>query len=277
MLTPSYTNANASKPAAAVLFTDPGATKHAFAEVVAYQDGTYSVARVWYSVHDRSKLSNALSHMQREYTLRRVQSAFFIEVIVGVVYAGRDPGQVFATIENQGRMKDAAEAHGMGFKEKSAPEWRKQLFGYSDPSDDEVRVAVEAIFRNPVTKQIELPEMLNAEREHMNDAILGAVCCLQEMLGKSPILPYPVMQAVAVERMRTKQSRAAKRHAKETGASPKKEKRKPTRAVREERAAKAARTKAVKRLVSAGVPAEMITSVTTVRTAVSNPKLGSNR
>jgi hypothetical protein len=271
-----YSNASASSPIAAVIFTDPGATKHAYAEVVAFQDGTYAVNRVWYDTHNRSRLSNALSQLQRECVPRRIPHAFIIEVIVGVVYAGRDPGQVFATIENQGRMKDASEAHGLGFREKPAPEWRKQLFGYSDPSDDEVRVAVDALFRNPITKQIELPEMLNKEREHLCDAILGAVCCLQEMTGKHPALPYHVMQFVAQERFKTKQSRAAKRQAKESGTADK-ERRKPTQAKRDETAKKSAKTKAVKRLIKAGVPAEMITNVTTTKTTVAIVSRGGSR
>jgi hypothetical protein len=266
MISPTtHRNAFASMPIAAVLFTDPGTTKHAFAEVVAYPDGTYSAVRTWYDVHNRTKLSNALHKMQSEYASAKIPTAFFIELIVGVIYGNRDPEDIFATLRNEARMMEVAESHGFGWKRKPAPEWRKQLFGYSDPSDDEVRVAVEAIFRNPVTKQLELPEMLYVERSHINDALLGAVCCLQQLLGKTPTLPQHVLSAVAIERMKTKANRSEKRLKKEQGIKTDAP-RKMTVAKREERAQKSAQTKAIKRLTAKGIPADMIVSVTTTKT-----------
>lgn len=263
---------NTNLPIAAILFTDPGATTHAFAEMVMFQDGSFQVVRVWYDVHNRSKLANALLRMQREYTSRGIPARFVIEVIVGVIYEGRDPSQVFATIENQGRMKDASEAQGFGFFEKPAPEWRKQFFGYSSPSDDETRLAVETIFRNKTTKQLELPDMLSNEREHIYDAIIGGIVCLLEMTRRSTVMPPNVATIVAEERLKTKMERQAKRALKEMkGEGGKEERRRPTRAKREATSAKSAETKAKRRLLRAGVPKEALDNATITTTTKKDP------
>ena len=251
-----------SDPVAAVLFVDPVSTKHAFAEVIGFADGSFKVVRVWYDTTNRIRLTNALHVMAREYQAKRIPAQFVIETIVGVIYPGRDPEPVFATLRNEGRMMEIADAHGLGFKEKPAPEWRKEFFNIVGPDDLEVAAAVEAFFRDPSTKQLDLPPILHVEQAHIYDAIIGGIVAICNLLKRPILLPTSVAQAIARARFEV-QSRKQKQKA--DGG---KEKRKPTRAKREATSAKSAETKAKNHLRRAGVTEEALAAATITTTAI---------
>ena len=251
------------EPIGAVLFVDPGSTKHAFVEIVGYADGSFGVARAWYETANRIRLTNALHVMARDYQAKRILTQFVIETIVGVIYPGRDPEPVFATLRNEGRMMEIADAHGLGFKAKPAPEWRKEFFGVVNPDDLEVAAAVEAFFYNPITKQVELPAILSIEKAHVYDAILGGIVAICNMLNRPLILPISVSQAMAKARIEVQLRR---QKAKADGT--KKEKRKPTKEKRESTSAKRAETKAKNNLRRAGVSEEALAAATVTTTTI---------
>lgn len=252
-------------PVAAVLFVDPGSTKHAFVELVGYADGSFNVVRAWYDTTNRIRLTNALHVMAREYQAKRIPTQFVIETIVGVIYPGRDPEPVFATLRNEGRMMEIADAHGLGFKEKPAPEWRKEFFNIVGPDDIEVAAAVEAFFRNPITKQLDLPPILHIEKAHIYDAIIGGIVAICNLLKRPIILSPSVSQAIAKARFEVQARRQ-----KEKAEGAKKPKRKPTKAKREATSAKSAETKAKNHLRRAGVSEEALAAATITITAIAH-------
>ncbi len=254
-----------SHPVAAVLFVDPGSTKHAFVELVGYDDGSFHVVRAWYDTTNRIRLTNALHVMSRDYAAKRIPTQFVIETIVGVIYPGRDPEPVFATLRNEGRMMEIADAHGLGFKEKPAPEWRKEFFGIVGPDDTEVTAAVETFFRNQTTKELELPPILSVERAHIYDAIVGGIVAICNLLKNPVILPPSVSQAIANARFEL----IAGRQKKKVEAEPK-VRRKPTKAKREATSAKSAETKAKNNLRRAGVSEEALAAATITTTAIAH-------
>lgn len=259
---------------ACCLAVDVGPTRSAWAFLVLLADGRVLVRWARYAENSEAQLANDLLALREggEHGL------FALEQIDGAVYAYKGAGgrkyhrnhkPIFETQRVETLLTDWARRRGVTARPYAARHWRKVLTGDAGPTDKQIRIAVEGLFRDGTTGALALPAMTSKEREHLMDAIGLGYVALSEHLAEAGcgvypvaalaelrrklatpggILPPSVRAAVEVQRMQDKADRQAKKMAASLGVALPRKTRRPTRAAAEAGKVKAAATRAKNKL-----------------------------
>lgn len=185
---------------AAVLFSDPGTTYDAFALLVAEETGSYVVRDAWYGAFDEARLASGLATLSAACPDRHV---FAVETIVGGVYGSgkkkRRARDLFATKAAEERLRLIAKQRGFtahALSAGSAPPGslcdvpastvRTVLLGKPFPRNVDRQLAhvVPAWFTDARTGRVELPAVTSQSREHVYDAVAGAMVTLTWLLAE---------------------------------------------------------------------------------------------